>query len=91
MKFNEVVAAPLYSDLLSVINNNEFNIYSNIGDYFDLLGKELKLPVRLRDVGIKDSDIAMLATQAMKQVRLLPNNPRTVTYQDAFDLYTSAL
>jgi alcohol dehydrogenase class IV len=51
---------------------------------------ELKLPNRLRDVGIKHSDIDLLANEAMKQTRLLPNNPRVVTLDDAKRLYLSA-
>ena len=45
---------------------------------------------RLRDVGISESDIELLATEAMKQTRLLPNNPREVLLEDARALYEQA-
>lgn len=45
---------------------------------------------RLRDVGIQEKDIELLATEAIKQVRLLPNNPVEVTLDDARELYQQA-
>lgn len=44
-----------------------------------------------RDVGIENQHLELLATEAMKQTRLLPNNPRVVTYEDALNLYKEAL
>ena len=35
--------------------------------------------------------LAMLAADAMKQTRLLVNNPREVAYDDAFAIYSEAL
>ncbi len=55
----------------------------------DLPGR-LGLPTRLRDVGIGENDLADLARDAMKQTRLLVNNPRDVTEQDAYDIYRAA-
>src|SRR5690606_10442412 len=51
----------------------------------------LDLPTRLRHVGVSESDIPMLAEEALKQQRLLVNNPRTVTLPDAARLYREAL
>jgi len=45
---------------------------------------------RLRDVGISETDLELLATEAMKQSRLLPNNPREITLDDARSLYQQA-
>lgn len=36
-------------------------------------------------------DIEVLTSEAMKQTRLLPNNPREVLEDDARDLYKAAL
>ncbi|WP_373994378.1 iron-containing alcohol dehydrogenase [Duganella sp. CF458] len=49
------------------------------------------LPRTLSQVGITASDLDLLADDAMKQVRLLGNNPRTVTREDAYALYKLAL
>ncbi|OWT57443.1 iron-containing alcohol dehydrogenase [Candidimonas nitroreducens] len=47
------------------------------------------LPLRLRDHGVPKGDLPMLAADAMKQTRLLINNPREVTEQDALAVYES--
>ena len=45
----------------------------------------------LRDVGIGDDALPLLATDAMKIERLLVNNPRAMTYDAALDIYRSIL
>jgi alcohol dehydrogenase len=45
----------------------------------------------LRQVGIKEADLDRLADDAMKQTRLLGNNPREVTRADARAIYAAAL
>jgi alcohol dehydrogenase len=52
--------------------------------------KDLNLESKLRQVGIKEEDLPMMAEAAMIQQRLLVNNPREVTQQDALDLYQLA-
>ncbi len=47
-------------------------------------------PRRLRDVGVNDNSLAMLASDAMKQTRLLVNNPVEVREEDALALYREA-
>lgn len=49
------------------------------------------LPRTLRQVGIAETDLGLLADDAMKQTRLLGNNPRPVTREDAYSLYKLAL
>jgi alcohol dehydrogenase len=49
------------------------------------------LPRTLRQVGIAETDLNLLADDAMKQTRLLGNNPRLVTRDDAYALYKLAL
>ncbi|MDE0983223.1 MAG: iron-containing alcohol dehydrogenase [Yoonia sp.] len=48
------------------------------------------LPQQLRDVGIGRDSLAMMAKDAMKQSRLLVNNPRLVTEADALSIYEAA-
>ncbi|MCO4848604.1 MAG: iron-containing alcohol dehydrogenase [Yoonia sp.] len=55
------------------------------------LSKACGLPQTLRDVGISRDDLPRLATDAMNQTRLLVNNPRAVTYDDALAIYEAAL
>ena len=51
---------------------------------------EMPMEQRLRDVGIAETDVEMLAVDAMKVQRLLVNNPRYVTLDDARALYRAA-
>jgi len=48
------------------------------------------LPPRLRDVGIPQDAVPMMAEDAMKQTRLLVNNPRPLTLEDARAIYEAA-
>jgi len=60
-------------------------------EHLHTLPHELGLPTRLSQVGVPDDAIAKLASEAMKQTRLLPNNPRLVSESDAVSLYQAAL
>jgi alcohol dehydrogenase class IV len=55
-----------------------------------LLIKECGIPARLRDVGISRDVIPQMATDAMKITRLLKNNPRPITLEDAIEIYSTA-
>ena len=48
------------------------------------------IPQRLRDVGVGESDLPVLAEAAMTVDRLLMNNPRDLTREDALAIYTQA-
>jgi alcohol dehydrogenase class IV len=54
------------------------------------LGVELRIPQMLREVKITQDALPTLAREAMKQTRLLVNNPRPVTEQDALAIYRAA-
>jgi alcohol dehydrogenase class IV len=55
------------------------------------LGPELGMQTRLSEVGVSHNHLPMLAEDAMKQTRLLVNNPREMTYEAALNIYGSAL
>ena len=54
------------------------------------LSEQCGLEQRLRDVGIGKEALPMLARDAMRQTRLLVNNPREVTEDDALAIYKAA-
>jgi alcohol dehydrogenase class IV len=54
------------------------------------LAARLSVPQRLRDVGISHNELPLLAEDAMRQTRLLVNNPREVTLDDARAIYEAA-
>ena len=55
------------------------------------LVNETGSPRTLRDVGVEESHLPMLASDAIKQQRLLINNPREMTEAAALDIYKAAL
>ena len=59
-------------------------------DALDKMVTESGLRPRLRDHGIERSDIPILAREAMKQTRLLVNNPCLIDEADAARLYEAA-
>lgn len=56
----------------------------------DQLMQATGLPLRLRDVGVAEADLPLLAAEAMKQQRLLVNNPVPILEADARFLYEAA-
>lgn len=53
------------------------------------LTRDCGIPATLSEIGICQSDVPGLARSAMKVTRLLVNNPREVTEQDACDIYNT--
>jgi len=48
------------------------------------------LPLRLRDAGVREEAIPTMARDALKIQRLLKNNPREITLDDAINIYKEA-
>lgn len=55
------------------------------------LGPELGMQTRLSELGVSHNHLPMLAEDAMKQQRLLINNPREMTREAAQAIYAKAL
>ena len=58
--------------------------------FVERLSDDLRVPRRLNDVGIPEKAIPGLAEAAMKVTRLLANNPRKISLEDANAIYKSA-
>lgn len=69
----------------------KLEIVDEVVNAIDRLANDLKVPRHLKDFGVKEKDIDMLAQGVMKVTRLLGNNPRTLYLQDAKDIYKAAL
>ncbi|HXD78491.1 MAG TPA: iron-containing alcohol dehydrogenase [Puia sp.] len=52
--------------------------------------KECGIPATLKEAGVPESAMADLAAEAIKVTRLLRNNPRELTVEDAFQIYKAA-
>ena len=57
----------------------------------DAICRRAGVPMRLREVGVTEAHLDLLAAEAMKQERLLVNNPCAITQDDARRLYEAAL
>ena len=71
-------------------NKNDEKLCNHFIDLIENLSKKLKLPYRLRDLGIPEEACNSMAKEAMKQTRLLVNNPRKIEESDAFNIYKAA-
>lgn len=95
IRFNAPVATQLYAELAGIIvpeaTGEAATRTAALIDYFSHLAPDLGLPTRLREVGIKQENIGQLAQDAVKQTRLLVNNPREVTLRDASEIYGAVL
>jgi len=93
LRFNAPLAADAYAELAPCIMGEAFTagpselVAEHLICWLQNLIQELGLPTRLRDCGVKESALELLASDAMQQQRLLVNNPRPVTEQDALAIY----
>jgi alcohol dehydrogenase len=95
LRFNAPEAAPLYSELAEIVSPGisgsiEARTQALI-DRMDAIARRTGIETRLGQVGIAESDLDRLADDAMLQTRLLANNPREVTRDDARAIYAAAL
>ena len=87
-KKNYAYLAPyVFKDLDNSKSDDE--VCNNFIDCLETLTKEIKLPYRLRDLEIPEEACHLMAAEAMKQTRLLVNNPRKIEESDAFNIYKS--
>ena len=93
MKFNLAEAGSAYAELaaiLGVTGKSEQASVEALIVWFRNVAVEAGIETRLRDVGVKEGDLDMLADDAMMQTRLLVNNPREVNRDDAYKIYEAA-
>ena len=96
LRFNEPSAGSLYHQLLPSIFYCEKKSASKsqattiLAEYFFELAEDFGLPTALKDMGIPEHDLEMLAEEAMLQTRLLVNNPREMEKSDALAIYRQA-
>ena len=98
LRFNSVdnKATKDYSDLAPFLfpdidmSKGSQAICKEFIDRLENLSKKLGLPQKLREVNIPKEACKKMASDAMKQTRLLVNNPREVTENDALNIYEAA-
>ena len=98
LRFNSVdaKAAKYYSELAQYvfpdldINKGTQAVCAEFINTLEDLSKRLGLPQKLREVNIPKEACEKMASEAMKQTRLLVNNPREVNETDALNIYKAA-
>ena len=95
LRFNADAASEVYADIApdAFPSLAEISLSSRCDAFIDelqALSRRLGLPARLRDVTIPEDALPKMARDAMKQQRLLVNNPRPVTEADALAIYRAA-
>ena len=89
LNFNAEACPELYAELAAVLPGAEASALGLI-DWFKELISQSGLPATLAQANIPESDLPMLASDAMFQQRLLINNPRAVDEATALQLYREA-
>ena len=93
MRFNMDHASAAYADLAPILDASAVGLSPKDASArfvaaLESICRDCGVPDSLAAVGVAEKDLALLATDAMKQTRLLVNNPREMTYEHAFaDLF----
>lgn len=96
LRFNCPVASEVYAEIAPDVFPDlaaEMDLKRRCDRFIDglaALSARLGLQPRLRDVGISETDLEGMSREAMKQTRLLVNNPREITQSDAMSIYQAA-
>ena len=96
LRFNLPAAEALYAELAPIVDPEAAGLpvaeaAPRFVESLAAICRDCNVPASLAEVGVRESDLATLAEDAMKQTRLLVNNPREVTYADAYAIYSEAL
>lgn len=96
MRFNAAACNQEYSDLAPFVFPtlaSEPSVQLRCSAFIEAMKKlseRIGLEQRLRDVDIGEAALPLMAEAAMKQTRLLVNNPREVSKADALSIYKAA-
>ena len=96
MRFNFIGNVPKFAELawafgLSTEDLDDLRAAEMFVESIERLAEDLRVPKHLSEFGIKEKDIPGLAEGVMKVTRLLNNNPRLITLEDAVQIYKDAL
>ena len=64
-----------------LLNNLGFRTMNELADAVECLKEKLHLPVRLRDLGIRQADLSTIVANGFRPDRI-NNNPRAITASD---------
>ncbi len=96
LEYNMPDARAMYAELAPIVfpelaDQPASDQADGLVEGFLKLGPELGMQSKLSEVGVSHNNLPKLAEDAMKQERLLINNPREMTYDAAHAIYAKAL
>jgi len=96
MRFNLIGNVPKFAELawafgLPTEGLDNLRVAEMFVESIERLAEDLRVPKHLTEFGIKEKDIPGLAEGVMQVTRLLGNNPRVITLEDAVKIYKDAL
>ena len=98
MKFNMDAAINEYYELAITVypefhlqNKSKEEIVTDFINRLDNLRKNLGIPVKLSDLKINENDLKKLTDEVVKLTRLFNNNPKDISYDNAFNIYKNSL
>lgn len=94
-RFNLPACEDAYAELMAIAfpersGRGAYGRGETFVEALDLLCSDVGLPRRLREVGVPHDALDLLAEDAMRQTRLLVNNPRPLGLADARAIYEAA-
>lgn len=95
LRFNAPAAAEQYAELGDIIGANATGGFADRCDAF--IDKLMAIAAatgverRLSQLGVSHNDLPRMAEDALKAQRVMQNNPRDVTYEDALKMYGDVL
>lgn len=94
MEFNIPASPRRYADVAIALGcereeDDTATAYAGVQKIRELI-KACGIPATLKEVNVPESSIPQIAVDAMKIQRLLRNNPREITEQDAINIYKAA-
>ncbi len=93
MKFNMPSSVKRYAEVAIAMGcepgKDDYETAQRGVDFIYQLAEAVGIPKKLTDLGIPQTAVDGMAKAAMEVQRLLKNNPRVVTEQDARDIYNS--
>ncbi|MPN00554.1 Lactaldehyde reductase [bioreactor metagenome] len=95
MEFNRDTVTDRFAEVAAAMGippgkDDEETSKKTVEGIFSLV-RSLGIPSDLRELGVRKEDLDEIVAAAMKVTRLLDNNPKPVTPEDARDIYLKLL
>lgn len=90
IKFNASAMKDRFGRVAELLTGKAGADWKDCIEEVERLSGDLQLPRNLKAIDIPESAIEPMSISVMDQTRLLVNNPREVTQEDAFAIYTEA-